>query len=255
MFSLAHLHTLRDAELARVAELLPPGARVLEIGAGTGYQARQLAGCGFRVTAIDLPSSNYAADRVYPVIEYDGRAIPLPDRSVDIVFSSNVLEHVPDLGALMPEIARVLAPDGWALHILPSPAWRFWTLVAGWVEAGPLLARQCRGLRGALLGAPRLEKLGRWAMDTARLIGGRVLPVRHGERGNALTELWTFSCRYWRRQFEGNGFEVLAVAPMGLFYTGFMVLGPRLSLPARARLGRLAGSACTAYRVRPRTRS
>ena len=39
MFSLGFLHTLRDAEMARVAQLLPAGARVLELGAGTGYQA------------------------------------------------------------------------------------------------------------------------------------------------------------------------------------------------------------------------
>jgi SAM-dependent methyltransferase len=254
MFSLGFLHTLRDAEMARVAQLLPAGARVLELGAGTGYQAKILAESGFRVTAIDLAGSTYAADRVYPVIDYDGRQIPLPDGSVDVVFSSNVLEHVRDLPSLMHDTARVLAPGGSAVHVLPSPAWRFWTSVAGWLDLVPLLCVQCRHLPGTLLSlSPRA--LLHWAVTTVHGIGARILPVRHGERGNALSELWTFSRHWWRREFDRDGFEIVAIRPMGLFYTGFMVLGPRLSLPARARLARVAGSGSTVYRLRPRTRS
>jgi len=254
MFSLGFLHTLRDAEMARVAQLLPAGARVLELGAGTGYQAKILAESGFRVTAIDLAGSTYAADRVYPVIDYDGRQIPLPDGSVDVVFSSNVLEHVQDLAALMQETCRVLAPGGCAVHALPSPAWRFWTSIAGWFDVVPLLWAQCRRLPAVLLSRSPGELL-RWAAATAHGIGARILPVRHGERGNALSELWTFSRRWWRREFERDGFEIVAIRPMGVFYTGFMVLGPRLSLPARARLARVAGSGSTLYRLRPRARS
>ena len=249
MFSLEHLHRLRAAELAAVMPLFPTGARVLELGAGTGYQARELAARGFRVTAVDLAGSTYAADRVFPVRDYDGRRLPLPDAAVDVVFSSNVLEHVHDIDGLMAEMARVLAPGGRGVHILPSPAWRFWTLVAGWLDLGPLLWEQCRQLGG------RRQSLPGWLMSTLRGIAGRTLPVRHGERGTALSELWTFGSGHWRRQFERGGFEVSNITPMGLFYTGFMVLGPHLSLTARARLAPVAGSACTLYCVRPRSRS
>jgi SAM-dependent methyltransferase len=228
---------------------------VLEVGAGTGYQARLLAERGFRVTAIDVPASNYATERVFPVLDYDGRRIPLPDGSFDVVFSSNVLEHVRDLGTLLPEIARVLAPGGCAVHILPSPAWRFWTLVAGWLDVAPLLWQQSRQLPRTLWSRSAPRGLAGWLIDTARAVAGRIVPVRHGEHGNAFSELWTFGRPHWRREFERYGFDIVEIGPMGLFYTGFMVLGPRLSLPARARLGRIAGSACTLYRTRPRSAS
>jgi ubiquinone/menaquinone biosynthesis C-methylase UbiE len=98
------------AELEKIASLFPAGARVLEIGAGTGKQALELQRRSFEVSAIELADSNYAANRVFPIKDYDGRSIPLPDASVDVVFSSNVLEHVPDLSRMHAEIRRVLAP-------------------------------------------------------------------------------------------------------------------------------------------------
>src|SRR5262249_61191740 len=112
MFSYAHLDELRRAEIDGIVSLFPPRARVLEVGAGSGRQARELERRGFQVTAVELPDSNYAAHRVFPIVDYDGAVIPLPDASVDVVFSSNVLEHVPDLARLHAEIRRVLAPGG-----------------------------------------------------------------------------------------------------------------------------------------------
>ncbi|MFM5947798.1 MAG: class I SAM-dependent methyltransferase, partial [Novosphingobium sp.] len=51
--------TLRLAELAQseatLRALAGDGARILEIGSGTGWQARALAERGFDVTGVDLP--------------------------------------------------------------------------------------------------------------------------------------------------------------------------------------------------------
>ena len=107
-----YLHLLRDFELKQVLGSFPSsqdektGLRVLDIGAGTGRQAALLKARGYAVVAVDLASSAYAAERVFPVIEYDGVHIPLDDASVDVVFSSNVLEHVKHLHALLAETRR-----------------------------------------------------------------------------------------------------------------------------------------------------
>ena len=112
MWSLEHLDAIRVAEIDRVASFFPSSGHVLEIGAGTGKQALELQRRGFHVTAIEIPTSNYGTDRVYPIIDYDGATIPLPDASVDVVFSSNVLEHVPDPIGLIEEMIRVTRPGG-----------------------------------------------------------------------------------------------------------------------------------------------
>ena len=46
-----------------------------------------------------------------------------------------------------------------------------------------------------------------------------------------------------------------AVHPMGLFYTGHMVLGERWGMQARERASKWLGSACVLYRVSPRQES
>ena len=85
------LNRLRAAELDRIAPLFPRGARILEVGAGTGMQTLLLRQRGFDVTPIDVDSSDYAAHQVVPVQSYDGRTFPVGDASFDVVFSSNVL--------------------------------------------------------------------------------------------------------------------------------------------------------------------
>lgn len=42
----------------------------------------------------------------------DGNRLPLPDAVADVVFSSNVLEHVPDPGRFLDEMVRVTRPHG-----------------------------------------------------------------------------------------------------------------------------------------------
>lgn len=243
--SITYLHGIRDAELEVAMAWLPQPAsrgRILDLGAGTGRQAARLAAMGYQVTAVDLPSSAYAAQRVHPVIDYDGLRLPLPNGSVDVVFSSNVLEHVPAVEALLRETARVLAPGGRAVHILPTPAWRWWTSATHypWV-ASRLLGRMASKATGAALEGRAVG------------IGGPNLawPTRHGERGNALTEAWYFSGRWWRACFRRAGFDLEASAPVGLAYSGSMLLGPRLPLHWRRRLASLVGSSCRIYVIKP----
>ena len=50
----AHMSLIRGFELQQVMHLLRPGCRILEIGAGSGYQASKLDDLSFQVEAIDV---------------------------------------------------------------------------------------------------------------------------------------------------------------------------------------------------------
>ena len=79
-----------------------------------------------------------------------------------------------------------------------------------------------------------------------------------------LGDIEQVECHYGFKLFVGRpahrqggalGFSIIVYIiddrPMGLFYTGYMVLGRRLGLETRNRLSRWLGSACHLYRVAP----
>lgn len=251
MFNVEFLHVIREFEYGRILEQLPKNARILEVGGGTGYQALRLQEAGFDVVSIDLASSIYSDNLVFPVQPYDGSHFPFPDESFDVVFSSNVLEHVPDLPQIHSESMRVLKRCGFCLHVMPTGAWRFWTNVAHYVEllqrlaiASPKLVP--RGLNKSAFVTARYAAIE--MLKTARHY--RMVP-RHGEVGNAFSEIFTFSVRHWLRHFRSQNLNVHHHAPLELFYTGHMVMGARLPVRNRVWLSRLLGSACHAYKVTP----
>jgi SAM-dependent methyltransferase len=209
--TLDHLHEMRLAELDLAMALLPKHGKVLEIGAGTGWQARTLAAAGYDVCAIDLALSNYAGHRVWPIVDYDGRSIPYDSGSFDVVFSSNVLEHIGHVREFQHEIHRVLKPEGRAVHLLPSSSWRFWTNVT-------YLMKYWRP------------------------------PPAHGEHAaNALSEIAAFRRGWWIRLFRETGWTIERQGSNGIFYTGSSVLASRLSLPARRRLSAVLGASCNVF--------
>lgn len=249
---LRFLRIIREYELDRALAHFPPpvcagGAHltVLEIGAGTGQQAASLSRKGYKVVAIDLPSSHYRDDRIFDVTEYDGRNIPMASQSADIVFSSNVLEHVREIDAFLEETRRVLKDDGVAIHVLPSSACRFWGISAHYAW----LARRIYALVGAIgrrhsaVGAgctPRMPRsAGAW--------WATIFPARHGERGNTLSEAYYFSRYWWHRKFQKAGFAVMRIESSGVFYTMANGLADSLGLQMRKRLAAVFGSACHIY--------
>jgi len=241
---LEHLRRVRNYELARALPLFAPQSKILEIGAGSGWQAQTLAEKGFAIAAIDLAGSAGTAPREFPVMRYDGRKIPFPDAHFDMIFSSNVLEHIPHLDSFHAEMKRVLKPQGQAVHFLPSASWRFWTTLSYyayvlkriWARRGP--GSELDGAGPATSQTPR------------RSLRHAVLPPRHGERGNFLTEMFWFSQSRWHNHFRAHGWKVEACYPTRLFYTGYEILNLRLPLRPRHVLSYCFGSACHIYHLR-----
>ena len=243
---LAHLEELRRQELMLVARFIPAGSRILEIGAGSGWQSKLLAQLGHEVHALDLPQRRKQGVQHFPVADYDGLNIPFPDQHFDVVFSSNVLEHIPHLAPFQREIARVLKVGGVGLHILPTPAWRFWTLLSHNIY----IARLLYGIARRSIEAGDAEGAGGSTMlpkDIRKKWRDAFWPSRHGESGNALTELYLFSAGCWQARFENAGWTVIDRQPLGIFYTGNQLFRQRLSLRHRRTLARFLGSATQVF--------
>jgi SAM-dependent methyltransferase len=249
----SYLDRVRYAELCSVRSLFPDSGSVLEIGGGNGYQAAVLKSWGLQVVSIDVDTQGIWTERYFDVTGYDGKTLPVADRTVDVIFSSNVLEHIAEdaLQALLTEMRRALAPGGFAVHLVPTPVWRLWTIMAhypwlilrvirrtsggeGMVQPSVASVIQRRGLRGLL-------KRALW-------------PAPHGEYPSSFAELFAFRERAWRERFDAGGFTVTQCYPAGIFYTGYTLL-PRLPMSWRRFMSKLLGSACKVYVVKPTTPS
>jgi len=242
-----HLESIRKAEVDLVKSWFQPGMSVLEIGGGNGFQASILASWGCHVTSIDLPERSVAAT-YYSVEPYDGQRFPFPDHAFDVVFSSNVLEHVTHLSAILKEIARVTKSDGMVVHILPSSAWRFWTSLTHYVHLARRVGRQffrhdteSNGSSSQVASSKR-----GWVVLLKRVI----LDGPHGAYPNEFYELYAFSRSRWLYVFATHGFEITSSFRNGLFYTGNVIF-PRLSMRRRRDLSRFLGSATWIYVMRP----
>ena len=108
-----------DARVVRQSPLHLAGARVLELGCGTGKnsqwlaaQARELVALDFSPGMLDVARRRVRAAHVR-FVEHDiTRPWPVDSASCDVVIGNLVLEHVRDLGPIYTEAARALRPGG-----------------------------------------------------------------------------------------------------------------------------------------------
>ena len=114
------------AELIRRAVDPPAGARILEIGCGTGHNLQMLTRFG-AVDAIELDEESRAIAE-----KRLGRAImnaPLPelagigDRAYDLIAALDVIEHLDDDAAALEAIAGKLKRGGKFIMTVPAHRW------------------------------------------------------------------------------------------------------------------------------------
>ena len=128
------------------------GLHVLDLGCGGGLTTACLAQRGAMVVGVDLsPASLRVASRQtrgygHPAPTFVcGRAevLPFVDASFDVVWCTDVLEHLPELPAALTQIARVLKPGGLFLYDTINRTWLsrplviwFWEYLAGLAPRG-----------------------------------------------------------------------------------------------------------------------
>lgn len=91
------------------------GGAALDLGCRDGYWSEKLSACGYDVTAIDvLP--NYAK-----AIKVDANfALPFPDDSFDLVWCTEVIEHLKNPAFTVSGIRRILKPSGKLILTTPN---------------------------------------------------------------------------------------------------------------------------------------
>ncbi len=120
-----------------------PGQRALDLGCGNGDFTALLAESGAQVVGCDVARAAVVrATSRHPGLDFrvvaaDG-PLPLEDNSFDLVWASEVIEHVADTARWLSEARRVLIPRGRLLITTPSHG-RLRVAVAGIERFSPPL--------------------------------------------------------------------------------------------------------------------
>lgn len=112
--------------ITRLLDRIQPKGSALEVGCGTGAITSVLLNRGLSITVGDISTklAEATASRFQVTgMGCDAMKIQLPDRSKDLVLSSEVIEHVPDPKAALCEMARIVADGGYLLVTSPNRLW------------------------------------------------------------------------------------------------------------------------------------
>ena len=111
--------------LAFLEREVRPGDRALDLGCGTGEFTAALARAGAHPVGVEVAQAALERARSrHP--ELDFRLVPIEgplpfdDNGFDLVWASEVIEHVTDTARWLSEVRRVLAPSGRLLLSTPS---------------------------------------------------------------------------------------------------------------------------------------
>lgn len=117
---------VRDRFQELALSLLPPGAGVLDFGAGTGIDAKAYASHG-HPTFVYEPSEAMASHlSLHCREEIERQAIAIVSSALDckvhaVTANFAVLNHIPDQAALFEQLSRVVHPGGFVLASMLNP--------------------------------------------------------------------------------------------------------------------------------------
>jgi SAM-dependent methyltransferase len=115
----------RALRLEFLLDAVAAGDRVLDLGSGEGTFTAELSRAGARPVGVDIAEAALKRARAaHPGLDFrlapiDG-SLPLEDCAFELVWASEVIEHVPDTARWLSEVRRVLSPRGTLLLTTPN---------------------------------------------------------------------------------------------------------------------------------------
>ncbi|HOC10176.1 bifunctional 2-polyprenyl-6-hydroxyphenol methylase/3-demethylubiquinol 3-O-methyltransferase UbiG [Thermomonas sp.] len=199
------LHALNPVRLGYVAQRVPlMGVAALDVGCGGGLLSEALAKAGANVTAIDLAPNLLKVARLhglesgikvgYRQVAVDVLADELP-AGFDVITCMEMLEHVPDPGAIVEACARLLKPGGRLfLSTLNRTPAAFALAIVGAEYVARLLPKGTHLYRDFIKPAELARMLRDAGLELEDISGLLYQPWRNGARLSKRTEVNYLAC-------------------------------------------------------------
>lgn len=216
-----YLHGIRKQEMDAIFSCL--GNRqfssALEIGAGDGYQTTLLAKrCGALIST-DLNFKRIKEELkvngvIYQQCDADDLAGKFDREHFDLIFSSNLIEHLRDPAGFLGNTRNLLTPGSYGVHIVPGRLLKVSFFVLHYLNLFILALDRLVGLfQGKKLFRDSQISLENNINRSSGQRTGRFkfffVPLIHGNFRSHREELKKFGKVEWQELFERAGFKVV----------------------------------------------
>ena len=115
----------RELAIQFLAQVVPPDAKILDVGCGTGKGQESFGKLG-TVFGVDFSQDAlmFCHERgLERIARANAEALPIQSEVFDTVVTLDTIEHIPDDHKAVSEIARILKPGGVLLLNVPAYQW------------------------------------------------------------------------------------------------------------------------------------
>ena len=148
--------------------------------------------------------------------------------NVDLVIAMNSIYFIDDIAKFYSNFNNF--DPKYFIYILPTPTWRIWTSLSAYIAF--------------FLKENNSQK----SNEATKSFFDKIFLKRHGIRGNRFNEFIYYRKNYWSDTFSNvHKNYSLYTEKIGLFYTGFNLLGSKLPINFRKILARILGASSRVY--------
>jgi SAM-dependent methyltransferase len=227
----------------------------LELGCGSGHHSRQLTYyCkhltateydAAKITACETEKISFAAADAQNLSEY-------ASGSMDLIYSSNMIEHLPRVDNCLRECSRILKEGGIIVHTVPNRTWKLFHLLMFFpvLMRGLLFRLPClrqRRKKNVIAARDTLDNNLRSSQPKSLL--SRCWPEVHGISKTHWQEFAAWGEKKWLAIFDRNELDVLQIVRLPFYYGHGYKFGFVLRVGNVLRI-----SSSTAYILRPKNK-
>jgi len=200
--------------------------KALELGCGSGKYSKHLAHYCKKLIALEYNKdrlTEQSNDKITFIVGDAQDLSRFSDGEMDLIFSSNLIEHLPRLNQCLAECRRIIKQEGLIIHTVPNRTWQIFRLLLYYPYVlKTILSRifsakkttahlTCEGAK------PALDSNLRPLKNKVSLKGG-LLPKTHGISKSHFGEFENWRQKYWTKIFESNKLEVVDIIRLPFYF-------------------------------------
>lgn len=190
----------------------------LELSCGSCQYSKFLSIYGKRLLATDYDQNkmtvNNSRNIIFDVLDAQDLS-RFDDNEMDLIFSSNLLEHLPQIDKCLRECRRVIKQDGIIVHTIPTHTWK---LFCFFLYYPVMIKKVIKHLLGHKKQPNKRECLDNNLRPKTKSLLNRLIPEIHGISNTHLKEFVNFGEKRWLNLFSKNNLEVIGIIRLPLYY-------------------------------------